>query len=272
MIVRNKIYLFTLGIIIISIGFLCITNILYNKKKFKDSRSSEMIKKWKKQIQSISDKIDDKESCSLYSNNKGYRLGDMISNNWRWKNNGQDYHYKHFPNSIATEYMKKTKDFSNYSILYDIVIDRTQKTNDLPDKNDIIVHLRVGDVVEKNSDDVITILATYSYFTENKFSNYTPPLEYIEDKISKINIKIIRKIILVSGSHTHTKTPKSCKYIKIIKKYFEYKGYKVELRLGMNADDDFIFMCNARYFVPSTNGGYTKLITNIVKMMGNQVL
>ena len=107
---------------------------------------------------------------------------------------------------------------------------------------------------------------------ENEWTNYTPPLEYLEDKISKISINIIRKIILVSGSHTDIKTPKSCKYIEIVKKYFEYKGYKVELRLGMNSDDDFIFMCNARYFVPSTSGEYTKLITNMVKMMGNQVL
>lgn len=267
----NKIYLFTLGIIIISIGFLCITNILPNKKKIKES---QMMKKWRKQIQSISDEIDDKESCSLYSNNNGYRLGDMILNSWRWKNDGQDYHYKHFPNSIATEYMKKTKKYNNYNILYDIVIDRTQKTNDLPDKNDIIVHLRVGDVIENNSDDVITILSTYSYLDENEWFNYTPPLEYLDDKISKININTIRKIILVSGSHTHSKTPKSCKYIEIVKKYFEYKGYKVELRVGMNPDDDFIFMCNARYFVSSSSrsGGYTKLITNIVKIMGNQIL
>ena len=231
-----------------------------------------MMKRWGKQIQSISDEIDDKESCSLYSNNKGYRLGDMISTNWRWKNDGQDYHYKHFPNSIATEYMKKTKDYSNYSILYDIVIDRTQKTNDLPDKNDIIVHLRAGDVIEENSDDVITILSTYSFLNDNSSSNYAPPLEYLNNKISKINIKTIRKIILVSGSHIHIKTPKSCKYIEIIKTYLEQKGYKVELRVGMNSDDDFIFMSNARYFLPSTNGGYTKLITNMVKMIGNQVL
>jgi hypothetical protein len=243
-----------------------------NKKKIKHPQSSQMMKKWKDRVQYISDKIDDKESCFLYSNNKGYRLGDMISNSWRWKNNGQDYHYKHFPNSIATEYMKKTKKYSNYNLLFDIISERTKHTNDLPDKNDIIVHLRTGDVIEENQDDVITILSTYSYMNENEWTNYTPPLEYLEDKISKISINIIRKIILVSGSHTDIKTPKSCKYIEIVKKYFEYKGYKVELRLGMNSDDDFIFMCNARYFVPSTSGEYTKLITNMVKMMGNQVL
>ena len=112
----NKYILFISGIIIISIGIyiliiLCV--IRTNKKKIKDPRSSEMMKTWGKQIQSISDEIDDKESCSLYSNNNGYRLGDMISTNWRWKNDGQDYHYKHFPNSIATEYMKKTKESNN---------------------------------------------------------------------------------------------------------------------------------------------------------------
>ena len=270
----NKYILFISGIIIISIGILIILYVIRtNKKKINHLQSLEMMKRWEKQVQSISDEIDDKKSCSLYSNNKGYRLGDMILNSWRWnKNDGQDYHYKHFPNSIATEYMKKTKKYSNYNILFDIISERTKHTADLPDKNDIIVHLRTGDVIEENLDDVITILSTYSYMNKNEWSNYTPPIEYLDNKITKININIIRKIILVSGSHTYIKTPKSCKYIEIVKKFFEYKGYQVELRLGMNADDDFIFMCNSRYFVPSTSGGYTKLITNIVKMMGNQVL
>jgi len=270
---KTKYILFISGIIILSISLnILIFFTLCNKKKIKDPRSQQMMKKWKDTVQYISDEIDDKESCSLYSNNKGYRLGDMISNEWRWKNKGQYYHYKHFPNSIATEYMKKTEYYNNYSILYDIIIERTKHTNDLPSKNDIIVHLRTGDAIEENTDDVITILSTYSYTNKNELSNYTPPLEYLDDKINKININKIQKIILVSGSHTHSKTPKSCKYIEIVKKYFEYKDYQVELRLGMNSDDDFIFMCNARYFVPSTSGGYTKLITNMVKMMGNQVL
>jgi|688.fasta_scaffold56414_5 hypothetical protein len=270
----NKYILFISGIILITICIYIIISfsIICCKKKIKHRQSSEMMKRWKNQVQSISDEIDDKESCSLYSNNKGYRLGDMISNSWRWKNDGQAYHYKHFPNSIATEYMKKTKEYYNYNVLFDIISERTKYTNDLPDKNDIVVHLRTGDVIEQNPDDVITILSTYSYIDKNEWSNYTPPLEYLYNKISKININKIQKIILVSGSHNYSKTPKSCKYIEIVKKYFEYKGYQVELRLGMNSDDDFIFMCNARYFVPSTSGGYTKLITNIVKMMGNQVL
>jgi hypothetical protein len=267
----NKYILFISGIILIPICIYIII-ICRGKKKIKHPQSSEMMKRWENQVQSISDEIDDKESCSLYSNNKGYRLGDMISNSWRWKNTGQAYHYKHFPNSIATEYMKKTKEYSNYNVLFYIISERTKYTNDLPDKNDIVVHLRAGDVIEENPDDVITILSTYSYMDNNKWSNYTPPLEYLDNKISKININKIQKIILVSGSHIYSKTPKSCKYIEIVKKYFEYKGYQVELRLGMNSDDDFIFMCNAKYFVPSTSGGYTKLITNIVKMMGNQVL
>ncbi len=110
MIVSKKATKYILFISVIIVGLLILIILRRNKKKIKHPQSSQMMKKWKDRVQYISDKIDDKESCSLYSNNKGYRLGDMISNSWRWKNNGQDYHYKHFPNSIATEYMKKNKE------------------------------------------------------------------------------------------------------------------------------------------------------------------
>ena len=156
--------------------------------------------------------------------------------------------------------------------MFSFVFVSKKLTKDLPDKNDIIIHLRLGDVVENNSADVITILSTYTYRDIFSFTNYTPPLSYIKDKIKKINKKDINKLIFVAGSHIEMPTPKSCQYIEIIKRYFESKGYNVQTRLGRKADEDFIFMCNSRYFIPSTNGGYTNLIKKMVEDMGNTVL
>ena len=67
-------------------------------------------------------------------------------------------------------------------------------------------------------------------------------------------------------------TPKSCKYIDVIKKYFENNGHTVELRLGKPPDDDFIFMTNSKYFIPSCSGNYTLLVKKIVKILGGKVL
>jgi hypothetical protein len=262
---KESLIIVVVGVLITIIYPIIIGIIRINKKKLKE--------KWESIIESISDEITSKEyCCGLYSNNDYYRLGDMVLTKNRWKGGGEEYHYKNFPNSIATEYMKKTNKQKDYNILFSIVKEKTKETKDLPSKNDIVIHLRLGDVIEHNPADLITILSTYTYNDINSHSNYTPPLSYLEDKIKKINQKDVGKLIFVAGSHIEMPTPKSCQYIQIIKRYFESKGYNIHMRLGKKADEDFIFMCNATYYIQSTNGGYTGLIKKMVEHMGNTVL
>ena len=224
-------------------------------------------KKWERILKPLIDEIPERQDCDLYSDNKMYRIGDVIIiKNERYKN--EEYHLKTFPDSIASEYMKKTKHQKKYNILADIIRERSKKTNDLPNDNDLVANLRVGDVVEENASNVFQILTNYSY---KNFKNYTCPIRNIHDKIRKSKEKF-DKIIFVAGSHKDILTPKSCKYIDVIKKYFENEGFKVELRLGKPPDDDFIFMSNAKYFIPSCSGYYTFLVKNIVKSLGGKVL
>jgi hypothetical protein len=232
-----------------------------------------IIKKWEKIIEPISKNIPERKVCELYSNNKEYRLGDMITIAARWTDSGEKYHFKTFPNSIATEYMKKSKTQRNYSILENILRERTKKTDDLPGDKDLVVHLRVGDVVEYNKSSLIEIITKYTHYNLfSPISNYTCPIRNIQEKLDKLNGDEIQKIILVAGSHYNILTPKSCRYIDIMKKYLEDKGYNVELRLGKEPDADFVFMSNSKYFIPSCSGNYTKLIKVMVKIMGGKVL
>lgn len=234
-----------------------------------------IIEKWKDILKPIISEIPERNECELYSVNKLYRLGDMVMTKLRWLKEGEKYHFNVFPNSIATEYMKKSKTQKNYKLLANIVQERTRKTNDLPKNKDLVVHLRVGDTIEENSNSLITILSSYTYMDNSRASsNYTCPIRNIQEKLDKLkNNEIeIEKIILVAGSHVDIITPKSCKYIDVMKKYLEIKGYNVELRLGKNPDDDFIFMCNSKYFIQSCGGNYTNLIKNIVTIIGGKVL
>ena len=226
------------------------------------------IKKWERIVKPLIDEIPEREECALYSGNKMYRLGDMVATYHRFRKSGEKYHLKSFPSSIASEYMKKTKQLKKYNILADIVRERSNKTNDLPNDKDLVVHLRIGDVVEENVSDLSEIITTYSY---NHIYNYTCPIRNIQDKISKSKQKF-DKIILVAGSHKDMLTPKSCKYVDVTKKYFENNGHTVELRLGNPPDDDFIFMTNSKYFIPSCSGNYTLLVKKIVKILGGKVL
>ena len=231
-------------------------------------RENIITKKWELIVKPLIDEIPERENCDLYSDNKMYRIGDMVSTYSRFLDSGEKYHLKTFPNSIASEYMKKTKKFKKYNILADIVKERSNNTDDLPNDKDLIVHLRVGDVVEDNSSNLSQILTNYSY---NFLHNYTCPIRNIQDKINKSK-ENFDKIILVAGSHKDILSPRSCKYIDVVKKYFENNGHIVELRLGKNPDDDFIFMSNAKYFIPSCSGNYTLLVKKIVKILGGKVL
>ena len=85
---------------------------------------------------------------NLFHGWSGYRLGDCVIRFHNIKpKNTIDYHKKNFPNSIATQYMNKTKKREDYDVLYKIV--KTYK-NTTP-KDIIIIHLRLGDVHEDNS-------------------------------------------------------------------------------------------------------------------------
>ena len=41
--------------------------------------------------------------------------------------------------------------------------------------------------------------------------------------------------------------------------------------INLDPDEDFLIMCNAKYFVPS-GGGFSDVITNIVKLKGGRVI
>lgn len=215
-------------------------------------------------------KIGNVEPLKLYHGKESYRLGDMIRQPlWRFKKaGGESYHYENFPNSIASEYMRKTKECNNIPIILDI-INRRSKSLKMPDKITIVIHLRIGDVIEESKHSVKEMLLKQTYYNEHSWSSYVSPLPYLVKKVKSCDLK---NIIIVAAAHQDIRTFKSNLYIRIIKKYFQALGYNIQLRVGGDPDEDFIFMSNAKYFIPATGGGFTKLITEIVKNKGGKVL
>jgi GR25 family glycosyltransferase involved in LPS biosynthesis len=229
---------------------------------------------------------------NLYTENNGYRLADMILyREWRTKENGEKYHLEFFPNSIASEYMKQTQTEGNYELLFSILKKHTKQFNeiDLPKNNTLIIHLRLGDVIEMSKPTVkdflidnktidSSLICDKNYgnvvynINENTINNsvsYVKPLSYFYNKIHKING--INEIVLVAGCHVPLSYEKSYLYIKCIQIFFEELGYKVSTRLGKNPDEDFIFMSNAKYFLPS-GGGFSNIVKNMVKKNKNVIL
>ena len=200
-----------------------------------------------------------------------YRLGDMVriknGRNSRYnKKIGFNYHLKNYPNSIATEYMLKTKKNNDYNTLLDIINKRQPKF--YPDDT-LIIHLRIGDVIDNVDESVDEILSNYTPY--HNMGNYVRPIKYYTNLIDTINSYKIKKILLIGGFHTKGNHDKSLQYVNHIKQHFENNGFKCTTRINHNADEDFLIMCNSKYFVPS-GGGFSSIIKQMVKLKGGNII
>lgn len=202
-----------------------------------------------------------------YKNRPDYRLGDMfmMSERDRYFNiGGKTYHLKNYPNSIISEYMRRTQDPSNYDILYQIIKERTTLENK-PSKYDLVVHLRLGDVIDNTNDEVDDLLHSQKKYITLYKKEYVRPSSYYKKIFKQIRGCPISKVVLVGGFANS----KNCKYVKKIEKMFQDEGYEVNLRIGESPDKDFIYMCNSHHFVKS-GGNFSNIICKIVKMNGGK--
>jgi len=201
----------------------------------------------------------------------GYRLGDMVtSESFRQGDGGRDFHLKNFPDSIASDYMRRTKDESNLNILDEIVKERTTAPEHKPAATDLLIHLRLGDVLDNTPYLVKDFLSRYVLYA-NGF-NYVKPLSYYQSILEEMNDLGLSSVILIGGYHKDLmKKSKSEKYVAEIQKFFEANNKTVQTRINGNADEDFIYMCNATYFTPS-GGGFSRIVKDIVLMRGMNIL
>jgi GR25 family glycosyltransferase involved in LPS biosynthesis len=214
------------------------------------------------------------KTTDLYTGWRVYRLGDMFLHKserekdpYSQKASSKNFHLSKYPKSIASEYLRSTNDEGNYKILSNIIRKRSNRDS-IPDKNSLIVQLRVGDVIEQDN---YTNGASVSDFLNKESNSSVKSISYYEQLLPEIKRKPINKIILVAGSHI--KFPnynKSMAYINGIKEFFEKNGFKVELRLGKNPDEDLIFISNAKWYIPS-GGGFSRILIELIKRGGGTV-
>ena len=200
-----------------------------------------------------------------------YRLGDMIliKNGYSSRYNkkkGFDYHIKHFPNSIATEYMLKTTKSRDFNTLLDIINKRQPKF--YPDDT-LVIHLRIGNVIDRTNVSFDDILTDYTLYKNGR--QYVKPIKYYTNLIDTIHNYKIKKILLVGGYHSKGNRNKSLRYVNHIKQHFENNGFNCTTRINHNADEDFLIMCNSKYFVPS-GGRFSNVVKQMVILKGGTVI
>ncbi len=215
-------------------------------------------------FEKIPDNIDLFDEYVLQQNpNQPYQLGDVV----RGRRNIYKSHEKYYPNSIAADYIRQANTSNDMNLLKTIIDQRTHSAFHLF-QDYVMVHLRIGDVIDNVKCSVDTLLSKgCPYF--NGY-NYVKPLPYFEDKLPSIDKYKLKKIMLFGGFHKNGNHSKSLHYVSAIKDFFVKKGYECKARINHDKDDDFIIMSNAKYFIKS-GGGFSQLMEKIILMNGGIV-
>lgn len=183
-----------------------------------------------------------------------YRLGDMFLENYKVaETNSYMKHY--FPDSIAERYLKTKKGRRDMDALIKVIDGPAYQAFEKPTPNEMVVHLRLGDVTWTKGDD------TYRDAARNAQKHG------------------MNSVVLVTGEHMfkqqaelglHSQGDEN-KYkqnllskVKHVESIFQEHGLNVKKRINYNADCDFIYMVNAPIFVPS-GGSFSSLMHQVWK-------
>jgi len=174
-----------------------------------------------------------------------------------------------------------------------------QKQSLLPQANDIVLHLRLGDTIDDNMlyEEVEDVFRYGISIVPNQIRNmfkkgglgwwhYVKSKCYYEHAIQKIeeqqqaaaktppHNKKRRLIIIGSPMHKGINSPKhnpnhrnSFRYAELVRQFLEDHGYLVESKLDGMPDDDMVWMSHSPTFV-AAGGGFSKLAADCVEYFG----
>ena len=202
---------------------------------------------------------------SSNENYNHYRLSDMVTANNNIRNNimGKRYHLKYYPDSIASKYLLATDEIEDIDTLIKIIDDYKKELNPL--EEELIIHLRVGEVLNHSKYSVDEFLEKERNFEINTPKNFVKPLSYYQKIINNHKDKLPKKIKIFSGGCFCDSKLKSYQYIEKIKKFFLDNGFQIiENNSFKNPDDDFVYMARSKHFIQS-GGGFSNLISKVIR-------
>jgi hypothetical protein len=185
----------------------------------------------------------------ILKNNKHYRVADLFfKRGRRWRRDIQAVlKKKRFKNTIMYDYLKTGKN-RDYSELRNIILQHAKKNNyPIPKKDELVIHLRLGDMLEKTS---LTIgydamKSLYEDFIEN--------IDLNSLKISKITVVTalhfgandMRGIFF----HSEKAERNSFLMLEYLKEELAKTGIEVNIYSNENIDKDICYMVTSNYFI-----------------------
>lgn len=221
----------------------------------------------------------------------GYRLADMIIHEDRWQTSedpdgtieGLSYHKEQYADTtLVNRYFSVTNVVRDYDVLQQEVDLTKHLFEGLPGDDTLVIHLRLGDVIEDSPYTVEQHLAESLEHHGGVGHYYVKPLSYFEDIVKASNAYGIKKVILVGDTTHQCYVPSSDKYVanrsdaksleyatKVLD-YFSKQNLDISCYINGNPDYWFSFLCSSKYFAPS-GGGYSLLAGAMSSMSGGIV-
>ena len=242
------------------------------------------------------DKMSEINENQLYNGKKwaDYRIGDVVKLPHCLINEPPHnilYHLYSFKGSLAEEYLKRKypsflgnvnskSDFNKIdktglkkyveeneeSLKYDFellkkIINERKKNIQSIDKNTLILHIRIGDVIcwyENGKKGPGSWENADHYSKQGNVEWWNGVVKYIIDNR-------ITKIIIIAGEHRNMCLKKSADYLIDRTQFLKEKtSVNIEHRLGDSPDEDIVLVSDATHFI-TTGGGYGEILNNIKK-------
>ena len=233
-------------------------------------------------------------SAHMYHGRRGYMLSDLVkqpilepnatststssneTNLWaRWADVRAD-HLHDFPQSLAADYVRRTDHRMNqaerFAVLRSLVSERWQRNhgggNLYTPRDYLVVHLRVGDVIEEEAHTLNEILHRAAVFSaaNNYTRRYVRSLHWFRSlDFALMNVS---RAYIIAGSHLpYASFNRSTMYVHRVRNVLQAGGLRVELRCGHDADDDLVVASHAKWVVIS-GGGFSNLLRLVARSFG----
>ena len=208
---------------------------------------------------------------------EGYRLGDCIKScsksvcKWRGGDPDLSLAGGYYHRACKTELHVTGGNFTIVASLFEDYSKINPGFFDIPDSDALVIHLRLGDVIEKSEADVTTMLARGArpYHPGNFGTSIKSVHEYLEDIVW---LAKTTKVIIVGGAHHKKHNKKSRVYADCLYQGLELAGLDITLQINARLpDQDFYYMSHATKISVST-GGYSRLVGQLATYFGGHII
>lgn len=187
------------------------------------------------------------------------------------------------PHSLINEYYATANDKGDLNTLCMLTRKRAQRDSH-PERfhrASLILHLRVGDVVDDSVYSLGTMLTQQTcFYTQDLkgcqgqgWDQYVKPLTTFQNLPQKVG-KVPGDVIIMMGAHQAPGSmplgyddpgPRSCWYVHAVKAYLQtlWPSTKITIRTGGNSPDDDMVMASLARAIITTGGGFSSLLGDL---------